>query len=249
MKPLVSCHAVVCRLGGQKVLDGVDFDVVPGESVALLGSSGSGKSTLLRIIAGLEMPERGTVSIAGRAVTRNGRLLIAAHQRGVAMLFQDLALWPNLTIAGNIRLALSGLRLPRSDVRQRVAQALDLTAISDLAERRPGTLSGGQQQRAALARALAIQPELLLLDEPLGGLDLLTKQAVVEQIAALKQELGFAMILVTHDTDEVRGLCDSLAVLHDGRVSDRAALSERATEGQSPLGRELLKILHGQRTA
>lgn len=244
MKLPLRCRNVVCHLGGQKVLDGVHFDVAAGESVALLGSSGSGKSTLLRIIAGLEMPQRGTVSIAGRPATCDGRCLIAPHRRGVAMLFQDLALWPNLAVAGNIRLALSGLRLSRRDVRQRVAWVLDLTDITELADRRPGTLSGGQQQRAALARALAMQPKLLLLDEPLGGLDLLTKQAVVEQIAALQQELGFAMILVTHDTDEVRTLCHSLAVLHAGRVTDRISLNEHASAGQSPLGRELLRILH-----
>ena len=244
MKPLVSVRGVVCRLGGAPVLEGVDFDVSEGGAVALLGSSGCGKSTLLRIIAGLEVPERGEVVISGRPATAGGRLLVPAHRRGVAMLFQDLALWPNLTVAANIRLGLSGLRLPGRQQRDRIDHALRLCGISELGDRRPGTLSGGQQQRAALARALAMQPKLLLLDEPFGGLDLLTKQAVIDQISELQRQLGFAMILVTHDCIEVHELCKSLAVLEGGRVTDRGGLDGPAASAQSPLGKRFLEALH-----
>lgn len=159
MTALVSCRKVVCRLGKQLVLDGTDFDVTGSESVALLGSSGSGKSTLLRVIAGLEIAERGEILIAGTPASHDGRLLIPPHRRGIAMLFQDLALWPNLTVAGNVRLGLSGSRLSRHESHKRIVHAIDLCGISDLAARRPGTLSGGQQQRVALARALAMQPK------------------------------------------------------------------------------------------
>ena len=237
MSALVMCKGIDCRLGGRLVLSGTDLTMAEGESVALLGSSGSGKSTLLRVIAGLELPERGEVVIGGKPATRDGRLLIPPHRRGIAMLFQDLALWPNLSVSGNVRLGLSGLRLPGNQTRERIDQALALCGISDLANRRPGTLSGGQQQRAALARALAMHPKLLLLDEPLGGLDLMTKQAVLEEIARLKAELGFGIILVTHDPAEVRGLCDSLAVLEHERIAEHGNLEEIGTNAQSELGK------------
>jgi ABC-type Fe3+/spermidine/putrescine transport system ATPase subunit len=243
MTILVSCRGLVCRLGKQLVLDGTDFDVADGKSIALLGSSGSGKSTLLRVISGLEIAERGEVSIGGKPASRGGRLLIPPHRRGIAMLFQDLALWPNLTVAGNVRLGLSGLPLSRDDSQKRIEHALDLCGISDLATRRPGTLSGGQQQRVALARALAMRPKLLLLDEPLGGLDLITKQTVLRQIAQLKSDLGFALILVTHDPIEVCSLCESLAVLEDGRIVEHGSLDELATNAQSELGKAMAKAL------
>jgi len=237
MNALVHCRELVCRLGGQVVLNRTELEVAEGEAIALLGSSGSGKSMLLRVIAGLEVAERGDVSFGGRPATPDGRLLIPPHQRGIGMLFQDLALWPNLTVAGNVRLGLSGLRLSRSEAQKRIEQVLKLCGIGDLAHRRPGTLSGGQQQRVALARALAMQLKLLLLDEPFGGLDLMTKEAVLEEIARLKSELGFAIILVTHDPVEVRGLCNSLAILEAGRIADRGTLSEIVTSPQSALGR------------
>ena len=245
MTALLSCRGLTCRLGHKLVLHAADFEVRSGESVALLGGSGAGKSTLLRVIAGLQTAERGEVWIAGKPASRDGRLLTPPHRRGLAMLFQDLALWPHLTVAGNIRLGVSGLRLSRSESRQRIEQALKLCGIADLADRRPGALSGGQQQRVALARALAMRPQLLLLDEPLGGLDLITKQALLQQIAALKTQLGFALILVTHDPVEVRGLCRSLAVLENGRIAEHAPLEEITTNPKSALGKAWAQALAG----
>ncbi len=247
MSVLLSCRDVVCHLGARLVLDGTSVDLVDSEAVALLGRSGSGKSTLLRVIAGLEVATRGEVFIAGEPATRDGRLLIPPHRRGMAMLFQDLALWPNLTVAGNVRLGLSGLRLPRSELKQRIEQSLQLCGIAELAARRPGTLSGGQQQRIALARAIAMQPKLLLLDEPFGGLDLLTKAAVVRKIARLKRKLGFAIILVSHDPAEVRELCDSLAVLEDARIVERGTAEEIAADPQSALGRAFSQTCQPQK--
>lgn len=246
MNGLVSCRKLVCRLGGQIVLDGAELEVADGQAIALLGSSGSGKTTLLRVIAGLELPERGEVLLAGKPATSDGRLLIPPHKRGIAMLFQDLALWPNLSVAGNIRLGLSGLRLSRAESSKRLKHTLRLCRIESLAKRRPGTLSGGEQQRVALARALAVQPKLLLLDEPLGSLDLVTKQAMLQEIARLKSELGFALILVTHDPIEVRSLCNSLAILVDGRIAERGTLDEIASKGQSALGKAFVRVLKQQ---
>jgi len=240
---LVSCRGLICRLGGQLVLNGTDVDIAEGESVAFLGKSGCGKSTLLRIIAGLEIPERGEVLIAGQSATAGGRLQIAPHRRDVAMLFQDLALWPNLSVGGNVRLGLSGLRLSREQISSRVAEVIKLCGIEELADRQPGTLSGGQQQRVALARALAMQPKLLLLDEPFGGLDLLTKETIIREIDRLKSMLGFALVLVTHDPLEVRELCKSLAVLEDGRIADRGPFDEVAANAKSSLAQAIIKQL------
>ena len=244
MKPLVTCRHVVWHSGDRLVLNQLDLELQEGESLALLGGSGSGKSTLLRIIAGLEMTEEGEVFVEGQLVTRGNRLVVPPHRRQLAMLFQDLALWPNLTVAGNVALGLAGLRLSRPAARTRIDNMLAKCGIQELADRLPGTLSGGQQQRVALARALSVQPRLLLLDEPFGGLDLVTKESVIHEVAQLKSELGFALILVTHDPTEVRVLCDSLAVLDAGRIVDRGRLDEFAsTAPSSTLGQVFAKLL------
>ena len=243
MKALVDCRGLICRLGGRLVLDDAKLEIAPGQSLGLLGSSGSGKSTLLRIIAGLEIPEQGEVHIAGMPATSGGRLLTAPCRRGLAMLFQDLALWPNLSVQGNVRLGLSRLRLPRKQLRDRAAESLRMCGIEDLSGRLPGTLSGGQQQRVALARAMAMRPKLLLLDEPFGGLDLVTKQAVVGELIRLRAELGFALVLVTHDSQEVRQACDSLAVLQNGRIAEQGRLSDVAANPQTVLAKALTEQL------
>ncbi len=243
MSSLISCRDLMCRLGGHPVLRGTELDVAEEQSLALLGSSGSGKSTLLRAIAGLEIPEKGEVVIAGTTATRDGQLLLAPHQRGVAMLFQDLALWPNLSVSENVRLGLSGLRLGRAQLDDRAKEATAMCGIEELSGRLPGSLSGGQQQRVALARALAMQPKLLLLDEPFGGLDLVTKEAVIGEVARLKAELGFAMILVTHDPLEVRNLCNSFAVLEDGQIAEHGPLSALTEAPQTSLAKALAQQL------
>jgi ABC-type Fe3+/spermidine/putrescine transport system ATPase subunit len=243
MKPLINCRGLVCRLGGHLVLSGAELDVAQGQSLALLGSSGSGKSTLLRVIAGLEIPLKGEVLIAGSPATRGGRLLIVPYRRSVAMLFQDLALWPNLTVSGNVYLGLSGLHLPRGQLRDRAEEAMKMCGIADLSDRLPGTLSGGQQQRVALARALAMQPKLLLLDEPFGGLDLVTKEAIIRELVRLRAKLGLALILVTHDPLEVRELCDSLAVLQGGRIAEQGPLDDIARRPQTALAKALIQQL------
>ncbi len=239
----VLCRGVVWRSGRVAVLDGVDFRLGKGASVALLGESGSGKSTLLRIIAGIQIPQQGEVLIAGRVATQGKRILIPPPKRGVAMLFQDLALWPNLTVAGNVALGLAGQGLSKQVIRSRVREVLELCGISELAERLPGTLSGGQQQRAALARALAARPKLLLLDEPFGGLDLVTKLSVTEQVVKLRSALGFAMILVTHDPIDAGRMCEALAVLEGGRIVDQVALREAEGRVRTKLARVFCKQL------
>ena len=235
MKPLLACHNLECRLGRQLVLRNVSLELEAGQSLALVGASGSGKSTLLRIIAGLEVPDRGEVLLHGEPATQNGRILMPPHRRNVAMLFQDGALWPNLSVAENVHLGLAGERLPRSERQQRTLDALTRCRVAELSDRLPRTLSGGQQQRAALARALAAQPQLVLLDEPFGGLDLLTRKSVAQEIASLQKELGLALILVTHDPWEIKELCDGIAVLDDGQIVQCGTIAELAANPRTPL--------------
>jgi ABC-type Fe3+/spermidine/putrescine transport system ATPase subunit len=208
-------RAVVARYDGHDALAGIDLTISPGEPTALVGPTGSGKSTVLRLLAGLKPPTSGEVWIDGQKASVPGQILVPPHQRGVGMVFQDLALWPNLSAIENVALGLSGRGSAR---RSRAAAALALCGIETLAERRPGTLSGGQQQRVALARALASEPAFLLLDEPFAGLDLVTKARLLKEIAGLARERSITPVLVTHDPFEAIALCRSVAVLESGKL-------------------------------
>jgi iron(III) transport system ATP-binding protein len=212
------CIAVSKSYAGTAALDQVSLRIPAGPHTAILGPSGCGKSTLLRLLAGLETPTAGSILLDGQTISTAGRILRPPHQRGVAMLFQDLALWPNLTARENVRLGLAGLRLSRRDSFRRAGEALALCGIADLADRFPRQLSGGQQQRAALARALAVQPRFLLLDEPFSGIDLATKSRLLTEIADLARERRFHVVLVTHDPWETRELCEVAILLERGTV-------------------------------
>lgn len=204
--------------GGHRVLDGVSFTIAAGEHTAILGPSGCGKSTVMRLLAGLDTPSAGQVLQGGRVVSEPHRVLRAPHLRGVTMVFQDLALWPNLSVMDNVLLGLSGAGLTKKEAKERARKALALCAIESLADRKPGAISGGQQQRAALARALALQPSFLLLDEPFGGLDLVTKTSLLTDIALLVAAQHCTIVLVTHDPLEATTLCRAALVLDEGRV-------------------------------
>lgn len=203
-----------------RVLDEVSFTIPAGEHTAILGPSGCGKSTVLRLLAGLEVPSAGQVLLDGRSVSEPHRVLRPPHLRGVAMVFQDLALWPNLSVIDNVLLGLSGKGLIKKEAEKRAREALALCTIESLADRKPGAISGGQQQRVALARALAVQPSFLLLDEPFAGLDLITKTTLLEEIATLASERKITIVLVTHDPTEATTLCRSALVLETGHVEE-----------------------------
>jgi len=210
---------------GQKALDGVSLKVDFGAHLAVIGRSGSGKSSLLRVIAGLEAPVSGLVLGHGEVYSETGRIRVAPDTRRLAMVFQDLGLWPNLSALDNVRLGLAGLRLKDSEARIRAADALDRCGVGLLSRRLPGTLSGGEQQRVALARALAVEPEILLLDEPFTGLDLVTREEIMQEVERLVREQDVTLIVVTHDPWEAQRLCDRGIVLEAGRVVDRGPLS------------------------
>ncbi len=197
------------------MLRGVSLDVAGGELLTLLGPSGCGKTTLLRVIAGLERPEVGRVATGDR-VLADRSTFVTPDKRGIGLVFQDGALFPHLDVGSNVAYGLN--RLPKSERRVRVAEALELIGLSGLEARSPSTLSGGQQQRVALARALAPQPEVLLLDEPFSNLDASLRGQLRTELHALLVRLGITTVFVTHDQEEAFVLGDRVAVLRDGEI-------------------------------
>jgi len=199
--------------GATAVLDDVSLDVEKGEFFAFLGPSGSGKTTLLRLIAGFGTPSQGRILIGERDVTG-----LPAWSRNVGMVFQSYALWPHMTVARNVAFGLERRRLPRAEITRKVRAALDLVGLGALADRRPAQLSGGQQQRVALARTIVIEPEVLLLDEPLSNLDAKLRVDMRSELKSLQRKLGITAIYVTHDQEEANAIADRIAVLDQGRI-------------------------------
>jgi ABC-type Fe3+/spermidine/putrescine transport system ATPase subunit len=228
--------------GATRALRDVSFAVTAGEHLAVLGPSGSGKSTVLRLLAGLEAPDAGLVLLNDVPVSAPGRILRAPHRRGISLVFQDLALWPNLSAQANVMMGLSGLALSRRDAQARTQEALSLCGIEALAERKPAALSGGQQQRVALARAVAVRPAFLLMDEPYAGLDLVLKSRLLPEVRALAALQEMTVILVTHDPWEALSLCRSVVVLDQGSVVEAGPWTDLLDAPRS----ELLHIFHDE---
>jgi spermidine/putrescine transport system ATP-binding protein len=194
----------------------VGFEVERGEVLALLGPSGCGKTTTLRLIAGFETPDSGTVEVGGRAVAGPGQF-VPPERRRIGMVFQDYALFPHLTVARNVAYG-----LPNGKKKARVAEVLALAHLEGLGGRMPHELSGGQQQRVALARALVLEPKVLLLDEPLGALDLKLRKEMQLELKSLQHEVGITFVYVTHDQEEALTMSDRIAVMNEGRVQQLA---------------------------
>lgn len=220
---------------GHTALRDVSCSFTAGEHTAILGPSGGGKTTALRLLAGLDVPTAGQVLLNNSVVSMPGRIVLPPHRRGLAMVFQDLALWPNLTVLGNVLLGLSGAALGRAEARRRAEESLQLCGIAELARRKPWQVSGGQQQRAALARAIAPHPSFLVLDEPFSGLDLLTKSRLFQDIARLVRDRDLTILLVTHDPIEATTLCDRALVFEDGRITAAGPFSELLRDPRSEL--------------
>lgn len=199
--------------GGARALSGVSFDVAPGEVLTLLGPSGCGKSTLLRIVAGLEEPSEGALTLDGRDLSS-----VPAGRRDVGFVFQSYALYPHLTVRGNLSLALQVQGLAAPDLARRVGETAEMLGLEALLDRRPAQLSGGQQQRVALGRALVRRPRLLLLDEPLSNLDALLREEMRGELRALFRRLSATVIYVTHDQSEAMSLSDRVLVLDAGKA-------------------------------
>ncbi|MGW6905350.1 ABC transporter ATP-binding protein [Streptomyces sp. NPDC054940] len=210
---MIRIQHVTRRFGEVTALDGVSLDIQEGEFFALLGPSGCGKTTLLRVLAGFETPDGGTVTLDGRDL-----LGVPAHRRPVNLMFQSYALFPHLNVERNIAYGLERERLPRAEVRERVAAVLATVGLTDAARRRPYQLSGGQRQRVALARAIVKRPRVLLLDEPLSALDKQVRGEMQLELKRLQHEAGITFLVVTHDQEEAMSLADRIAVLDRGRV-------------------------------
>ena len=209
----VGIEGVSKSFGAFVALKDVCVDIRPGELFFLLGPSGCGKTTLLRCVAGFHRPDAGRVLIGGRDVTE-----LPPYKRDTGMMFQSYALWPHMTLAENVAFGLEMRKLPRAEIRRRVGQALELVQLAERAKDRPNQLSGGQQQRVALARALVIEPQCLLLDEPLSNLDAKLRLEMRLEIRRICKQAGLTAIYVTHDQKEALSVADRLAVMRDGAV-------------------------------
>jgi len=241
--PAIELENVSVTLGRRRVLENVSLRIMPGELVALLGPSGSGKTSLLRVVLGFQAPETGAVRIDGSPVSADGRILLPPEERGVAMVFQDLALWPHLTVAGNLDFGLAARGVPRSVRLERVGAMLSLVGLTERARAHPGELSGGERQRVAIARALVLEPKALLFDEPLSNLDGLLKRELMLLLSELLVERRVPSLYVTHDLHEAAALGDRLAVLESGRVVQEGSLEALRTAPTTAFVRRVMEDL------
>lgn len=198
---------------GQAVVHPLSLSIKEGEFLTLLGPSGCGKTTILRMIAGFEQPTEGEVWLAGQNVTD-----VPANKRDLNLVFQHYALFPHMTVEDNIAFGLKMKKMPRSQIKERVAEAVAMTQLTQLVDRYPHQLSGGQQQRVAIARAIANKPKVLLLDEPLGALDLQLRKNLQSELKHLQRSLGITFVYVTHDQEEAMMLSDRIVIMNNGKV-------------------------------
>lgn len=210
---------VTKRFGSHPALDSVSFALAPGKAAVIVGPSGCGKTTLLRVIAGLEVPDTGEVVLDGATVSAAGRAIVPPHQRRLGFVFQDLALWPHLTVRENLDFVLGSTDVSRRERTRRTQEALALVRIEQFSMRYPHQLSGGEQQRAALARAIVGEPRVLLLDEPLSSLDPDLRAELRSELARLQRTLTLTMVYVTHDREDASALADQIVEMRAGRIA------------------------------
>lgn len=217
----VSLQSVRRTFGDHVAVESLDLDIAEGEFFSIIGPSGCGKTTTLRMLAGLDQPSAGTIEIHDKDVTG-----VPAYKRPVHTVFQSYALFPHLDVAANVGFGLREQRVSKAELRSRVGKALELVAMADFADRRPAQLSGGMQQRVALARALVLNPEVLLLDEPLGALDLKLRRQLQIMLKELQREVGITFVYVTHDQEEAFSMSDRVGIMNQGRLVQVAKPSE-----------------------
>ncbi len=232
------------RYDDRVVLSTFHLAVNDGEVLALLGPSGSGKTTVLRLVLGFAVPEAGTIRLGGETVSAAGRLLVPPEERGLAVVFQDLALWPHLTVRGNLAFGLAARSARSRERESRIAAMLERLGIADKADRYPGGLSGGERQRVAIARALVLEPRALLLDEPLSNLDVTLKRELLVLFRELFRESGSTTLYVTHDLREAASLGDRIAVMESGQIAQVGNLYDLRAAPASAFVRSLIEDLH-----
>ncbi len=210
--------------GKNSALESVSLVIEAGKTVSVLGSSGSGKTTLLRLIAGLETPREGTIRINGKVVTAGSEILVPPYRRGAGFIFQDLALWPHFTIYRNVAFGLEERK--EANVKEKVTEILDFLKLGEHAQKYPHQLSGGQKQLAAIARALVLRPQILLMDEPLANLDVKLKKQLLLYIKELKRKFGLTIVYVTHEHKEAFELADKIVIINNGKIEDEGSPEE-----------------------
>ncbi len=218
MTPVISLEDVWLRLGTVPVLSGLSLALEPGEVLALLGPSGAGKTTVVRLILGFIAPERGSVRLNGAVASGDGRILRLPEERNLAVVLQELALWPHLTVAGNLAFGLEARGVPRAVREARIADMTRRVGLAGKEDRRPAQLSGGERQRVAIARAMVLDPQAVLFDEPLTNLDVSLRRELLSLVRALLKERGVAALYVTHEPREAVYVGDRIAVMGDGKV-------------------------------
>ena len=218
--PAVAFHNVSRHFGDVRAADDVSFEIADGEFFALLGPSGSGKTTCLRLIAGFEQPTAGDIRIHGKPMVG-----VPPYERDVNTVFQDYALFPHMTVGENVAYGLMIRKVPKVERQARANEMLEMVALAGLGRRRPSQLSGGQRQRVALARAIAVEPKVLLLDEPLGALDLALRRQMQEELVRIQKRLGTTFVHVTHDQEEAMSIADRVVVMNKGHVEDMGSPS------------------------
>ncbi|RZU64817.1 putative spermidine/putrescine transport system ATP-binding protein [Microterricola gilva] len=219
--PAIRLSGLTKSFGTVNAVDGVDLDIAPGEFFSMLGPSGSGKTTVLRLIAGFEMPSAGTVELFGQDVTAK-----APFDRDVNTVFQDYALFPHMSVLDNVAYGLRVRGVGKAERRERARASLEKVRLGSFGDRKPAQLSGGQRQRVALARATVVEPKALLLDEPLGALDLKLREQMQVELKELQRDLGITFIFVTHDQEEALTLSDRIAVFNNGRIEQLGTPAE-----------------------
>ncbi|MFJ3958216.1 ABC transporter ATP-binding protein [Arthrobacter sp. NPDC090010] len=219
--PAIRLRKLVKSFGEVNAVDGVDLDIRQGEFFSMLGPSGSGKTTVLRMIAGFELPTSGSIELDGADVSTK-----APFERDVNTVFQDYALFPHMSLIDNVAYGLRVRGIAKNERRERAAQALERVQLGKFLARRPAQLSGGQRQRVALARALVVEPKVLLLDEPLGALDLKLRQQMQIELKELQRSLGITFIFVTHDQEEALTMSDRIGVFSNGRIAQTGSAHE-----------------------
>ena len=225
---LISLREITKRFDAHQALAGVSLEIPDGEVAVILGPSGCGKTTLLRVIAGLEVPDSGEIWLGGRQVAGAGRSIVPPHQRQIGFVFQDLALWPHLSVRGNLDFVLESARTPRDERSARAEEALRLVRSGQLAGRYPHQLSGGEQQRVALARALVARPQFLLLDEPLSSLDPELRATLRDELVQLQRTVKVTVVYVTHDREDAAVIGHRIVRMRAGSIVDvRETQNER----------------------
>ncbi len=206
----------------------IDFNlnIKNGEKIVILGHSGCGKTTVLRLLAGFIAPDKGEIIINGKIVSKSKKILVEPEDRNTGMVFQDLALWPHMTVKQNIEFGLKAKGIPKDEKEKRINEILKLMKIEELKDKKPSKLSGGQQQRVALARTLILQPQILLMDEPLSSLDFELNFRLRKEILKLQEKIGFTLLYITHNQEEAFDIADRVIIMKEGRIVKEGTVEE-----------------------